>query len=154
MRRRSRAGNAGARAGFVLLDLVVTLAISGLLLALVFPHIASHTTPQRMHLLLTKTASLLREARTTAITQGTSVTVRFDPARRLIQTGSAFVSLPGDVGLSLSSGGDCRSDERASEIVFYHDGTNCGGVFRFNAGRSVYRLRVNWATGYVELAES
>jgi general secretion pathway protein H len=138
-------------AGFVLIDLVATLAIIGLMIGLVFPHLAFYTTPTRMHLLLANTASLLRDARTAAIARDADATASFDASRRLIWSGTAFVRLPADVSLSVTSGGNCRSDGDVMEITFHPDGTNCGGVFRFVRGDDIFRLRVNWATGHVDV---
>lgn len=150
--RRSGAGRRrDPRAGFVLIDLVVAAAIMVLLIALVLPQLAFYTTSTRMHLLLANTASLLRDARTAAIAGNANVTASFDASRRLIWSGRAFVHVPADVSVSVTSGGDCRSDGDVTEITFRHDGTNCGGVFRFARGHDVYRLRVNWATGYVDV---
>lgn len=149
--RRLEAGRRDARAGFVLLDLVVTAAIAVLLIGLILPHLAFYTTPSRMHLLLANTASLLRDARTSAIAQNTDITASFDRSRRLIWSGREFVQLPADVSLGVTSGGSCVSDGDVTEITFHNDGTNCGGVFRFDRGGDVYKLRVNWATGHVDV---
>jgi Tfp pilus assembly protein FimT len=154
MRYGSQAGSTGhPNAGFVLVDLVVTIAIIGLLIALSMPYLKVQTTPTRMHLVLTNIASLLRNARTAAIVQNHSVTAVLDNDRHLIRSGDAIVYLPADVGVSPASGGRCVSDDRLTEIIFYGDGTNCGGVLRFSQGREFYRLRVNWVTGYVEIAK-
>lgn len=148
---RSRVGRRrGLRAGFVLIDLVAAAAIMVLLIGLILPEVASYTTPMRMHLLLANTATLLRNARTTAIAENADETASFDPSRRLIRFGRIFVYLPSDVGLDVTSGGDCRSDGDVAEITFHSDGTNCGGVLHFERGQEIYRLRVNWATGYVD----
>ncbi len=140
-----------ARAGFVLLDLVVTAAIVCLLLGLILPSLTSGTTPARMHLLLANVASMLRNARTSAIAENRDVAFSFDSTHRLFSCGRAFVVLPADVGASVLSGGGCDSGGDVAQVIFHPDGTGCGGVLRFAGEAGTYRIRVNWATGYVEI---
>jgi general secretion pathway protein H len=147
--RRSEVGN-GSRAGFVLLDLIVTVAIAGLLLALVLPGLAPGTTPARMHILIEEAASMLRDSRTSAIAENRDVKFLFDSDRRSLSAGRAYVYLPTDVAMSVISGGGCSSGGDVAEVVFHPDGTSCGGILRFVSDDGVYRLRINWATGYVE----
>lgn len=150
--RQSGAGSfGGSRAGFVLLDLVVTAAITCLLLGLVLPGLTSGTTPARMHVLLANVASMLRDARTSAIAENRDVAFSFDSTRGRFSSGRAFVFLPADVGASMLSGGGCNSGGDVAEVIFHPDGTGCGGVLRFASDAGVYRIRVNWATGYVEI---
>ncbi|HLH10535.1 MAG TPA: hypothetical protein VKV77_01510 [Methylovirgula sp.] len=148
---KSRAGRRDPRAGFVLIDLVAATAIMALMIALVLPMIAEYTVSARMHLLLANTASLLRDARTVAIAENDDETATFDAEQRVIRFGHRSVHLPADVALSVTSGGGCTSDGDVTEITFHPDGTNCGGVLRFARGEEVFRLRVNWATGYVDM---
>lgn len=147
--RRSGVGS-DTRAGFVLLDLIVTAAIACLLLTLMLPSFAPGTTPARMHILMANAASLLRDARTSAIAENRDVTFSFDAEHRFFSSGRAYIYLPVDVAVSVVSGGNCSSGGDVAEVVFHPDGTSCGGILRFVSDAGVYRLRVNWATGYVE----
>jgi general secretion pathway protein H len=141
------------RAGFVLLDLIVTAAIAGLLLSLVLPSLATGTTPARMHVLLASAASMLRDARTSAIAENRDTAFFFDSQHRILSSGRAYIYLPTDVGISVVSGGGCNSGGDVAQIIFHSDGTSCGGIFRFVSDAGIYRLRVNWATGYVETTQ-
>jgi general secretion pathway protein H len=141
---------ARARSGFVLLDLIVTAAVACLLLGLILPSLTTGTTPARMHVLLANAASMLRDARTSAIAENRNITFLFDSEHRLLSSGRAYIYLPPDVGVSVISGGGCDSGGDIAQIIFHPDGTSCGGLFRFVSDAGIYRLRVNWATGYVE----
>jgi general secretion pathway protein H len=149
-----RLSEAGERdrtcAGFVLLDLVVTAAIACLVLGLILPHLPFGTTPARMHILLADTASILRDARTSAIAENRNVAFSFDSSRRLFLSGRGVVYVPTDVEVSMTSGGGCGSGGDVADVIFHPDGTSCGGILRFESQAGAYRLRVNWATGYVE----
>lgn len=140
----------GSRAGFVLLDLIVTVAIAGLLLALILPTLAPGTTPARMRILIGEAASMLRDSRTSAIAENRDVTFSFDADQRLMSSGRIYVYLPSDVAMSVMSGGGCSSGGDVAEVVFHPDGTSCGAILRFASDAGAYRLRINWATGYVE----
>jgi general secretion pathway protein H len=108
------------------------------------------TTPARMHVLLSNAASMLRDARTSAIAENRNITFSFDTQHRVLASGRVYMYLPADVGVSVVSGGGCDSGGDVAEIIFHPDGTSCGGIFRFVSDAGIYRLRVNWATGYVE----
>jgi general secretion pathway protein H len=128
------------------------MAVVGLTIAIALPYLAHRTSGSRIHILLANTSSLLRDARSAAIARHADVSVLFDGQRRLIWTDQLSVPIPPDVAVSVTTGGGCGAnvDGTMSHVVFHADGTNCGSVFRFAANGAVYRLRVNWATGYVE----
>lgn len=151
MRHAPPVGN--ARAGYVLVELVATLALTGLLLGFAFPFAVTGTTPSRLRALASSTASLLRDARTAAITGGRPVAVRFDPGVRRLSAGARRVLIPGDVDFTLVAGGNCPAEGAATAIVFRADGSDCGGVLRFAKGGRVLRTRVNWSDGFVDVLQ-
>lgn len=152
MRLKSRAGRlSDPRAGYVLIELIATLALTGLLFALVLPNLAATTTRTRLHMLLASTVAGLRDARTAAIARDTDVAVIFDAYRRSIELGSERVPVPSDVAFSITTGGSCALREGRIAIVFRGDGTNCGGVLRFVRDGEIYEIRINWATGTINI---
>ena len=150
-RTRSRATD--ARAGYVLIEAVAALAIAILLMAFVYPVVAGGTTPPRLLALVSSSASLLRDARTAAIAGGKPVFARFDAGRRRLVARNAAVAIPGDVGFSLTAGGNCRTGEGGAAVLFRPDGSGCGAVLRFAKGPQVLRARVNWADGHVDIVQ-
>jgi general secretion pathway protein H len=123
------------------------------LLALLWPQIARISSPTRLHAFLTETVAMLKDARSMAILNNRPVTAIFDARKKTIRAGQETVELPQDLDLAVTSGGTCRADGTRVEIVFRGDGTNCGALLRFARGRQIYRMRVNWLTGYVEVLE-
>lgn len=138
------------QAGFVLLDLVVTTAIACLVLGLILPHLPFGMTPPRMQALVADVASLMRDARTSAMVENRDVAVSFESSSRLFADGRASIVVPSEVEVDMMSGGGCNSGADVAELIFHGDGTSCGGVIRFGSQAGAYTLRVNWATGYVE----
>ena len=129
------------------------MAITMMLIGFVYPFVAFGTTPSRLLALVSSSVSLLREARTAALSSSKAVGARFDAARRTLRAGPNVVIIPGDVDFSLTAGGNCPTGTRTAEILFRPDGTNCGGLLRFSKGGRVLRARVNWADGHIDVVD-
>jgi general secretion pathway protein H len=140
-------------AGYVLVEMVATLAITALLIAFVFPNVPRTSSAPRLAGLVADTVSLLRDARSRAIGSGRPVTAEFDPRARTLRTGTARVSLPVDLHVSLLAGGRCPTSASRAGIEFRPDGTNCGGVLRLAQGTRVTRVRVDWLDGRVDVLQ-
>lgn len=137
----------------MLIEVVATLVIVTLLFGLVLPSLPLRTTtPSRMLALVSTSASLLRDARTQAISSNRPVGARFDVGRRRFLAGASVLVIPEDVGFSFRVGRDCRGD-RTADLLFWPDGTNCGGVLRFSKSGRVLRTRVNALDGHIDVVE-
>jgi general secretion pathway protein H len=148
-----RAVVADRAAGYLLIEVVAALALAGLIMVLAFPNLPQGTTPVRFRALLANTAALLRDARTAAIAHAADTAATFDRRSRTLRTGEHRVAIPADVDLALTAGGRCGASRDAVDIVFRADGTSCGGILRFARGGQAFRVRVNWATGHVEIVD-
>jgi general secretion pathway protein H len=137
--------------GYVLIDVIATLAIAGLLLMLAQPNFARTTSPTGLHALLTRIVATLKDVRSSAMLQNTPVAAVFDGRMRTVSAGTEVISLPRDLDVRVVSGEACRSNGQRVEFVFRGDGTNCGGILRFAKDKWVFRIRVNWLTGHVEI---
>uniref|UniRef100_Q07N87 Putative general secretion pathway protein H n=1 Tax=Rhodopseudomonas palustris (strain BisA53) TaxID=316055 RepID=Q07N87_RHOP5 len=140
-----------ANAGYILIELVAALALTGVLMILAFPSLPPGTNDPRFRALASDTATLLRNARSDAIARGDVAVAVFDRRRRSIQTKSQWVSVPDAVEFGLLAGSRCETGGERVQLIFRPDGTNCGAVFRFALGPRVARVRLNWLTGYVEI---
>ena len=152
MRPTSPAGNnsrPAASRGFVLIDLLATLAITGLALALVWPAIPTGTTQPRLAAIAIETVTLLRTTRTAAIASGRDQFTAIDTGQRSIQTDRQILTLPGDVALSVLSADSCRTTGALVGIAFHADGSSCGAVIRLVRQGRGYRIRVDWTTGHI-----
>ena len=123
-----------------------------LVMSFVFPFLPLRTTPTRLAGLVTDTVSLLRNARSRAITSDGSVAATFDADDRVLRSGGETVAVPPDVVLSVSAGANCPKSGARTQILFRPDGTNCGGVLRFTRDASSLRVRVNWMDGQIDVA--
>ena len=142
-----------ARAGYVLIDLVATLAVMGLIALIAYPAMPTGTTSTGMTALLVATESVMRDARTMAIASGKPAFATVDRTRRTIRSGEHVVELPADIELTVTAGESCKTDGQTIAIGFRPDGTSCGGIVRLAKGKKAFRVRVNWVTGHVAIVD-
>jgi general secretion pathway protein H len=137
----------GAR-GFTLLELVVTLFVIALAVALVGPAIGRSTETVRARADVAGFAALFRHAREQAITQRRPLRVVVEPAahRVTIVAGESdllrtrvfaerFVIEP--------------AAGNAGAVRFEPEGTSTGGEYRLRSGDTAYRVTVDSVTGRV-----
>lgn len=155
---RARPANArtkcrSAQAGIILLDMVLALAIFGLLALLVFPTLPRGTTPSRQGAYASQIAALMKNDRTAAARQGREVATRVDVINRRISSGatSATVTLPPDVTLDVTASDLCADQPGRFAIVFSADGRSCGAIIRIAKGELDWRIRVHWLTGHIDV---
>jgi len=144
-------GAAGRRAGgFTLLELIVTLAILAVVMAVVMPSIGRGTEAVRTRAEVAGFAAMLRHARERAIVSGKPQAVVIDPTNQRI---------------SMRAGGpdgDVRETRPIPErmiveatpppaltVQFDARGGSSGGDFRLRSGAVGYRVTVDALTGRV-----
>jgi general secretion pathway protein H len=127
-------------AGFTLLELLVVLAIAGLLASLV-PSLMSAALPgTKLKIASRDLATVLRNSRSMAVSQGHKVEIR---ARDDIDL-EAFVAAPHT--------GSFPSDR--FRIRFHPDGSSSGAAITLRQGRLAYTVDVEWLMGNVALSRS
>ncbi|HET9489662.1 MAG TPA: GspH/FimT family pseudopilin [Methylomirabilota bacterium] len=145
-----RAAAALAPSGFTLLELVVTLMVLALALAVVGPTIGRSTDTIRVRAEVARFAALLRHAREQAITSRRPHELVVEPAEHRI---------------TLRSGEEVRQTRALPEhlsvqadpppaltVRFEPHGTTSGGAFRVASGNIRYRVTVDALTGRVRTA--
>ena len=142
-----------SQAGIILLDVVLTLAIFGLMALLILPALPRGTTPSRQGAYAAQIAALMKDDRTAAARLGREVATRVDVANRLVSSGSsgATVTLPSDVSLDVIASDLCGDQAGRFAIRFAPDGRSCGAIVRVAKGDLDWRIRVNWLTGLIDI---
>lgn len=135
------------RAGFSLIELVVVLAIMGLLAAALMPGMIRWGGAD-----LKAAAGEIRAAmigtRAAAIRTGQERVVDIDLDRRTVRpAGGRPVALPEDVEMTLYTALSEQVGERSGRIRFHPDGTSTGGHIDIARGGSTFRISVEWLTG-------
>lgn len=159
----SRAGRpaGGARhAGFTLLELLLVLAVLGLLAGLVVAYLPTGSTRTEVVATARDVASGLRRARGAAIAGNMPVAFVLDVKNRSYRVGKAApVRLAKDIALTIDTARSEVSeagDGAAGGIRFFPDGSATGGRISLRgAGErpAVAVVTVDWITGRVDVAD-
>jgi general secretion pathway protein H len=138
--------------GFALYELVLALAIMGLVAGLVLPRLARPAGPVEIRNAAEEIAALFRTDRNAALSARHDVVSRVDVASGLVRAGSSgrIVEIPRGVRVELVQ----SSRELAggsSGIRFLPDGRSSGGVLTLSRNDFSYRVSVNWLTASVRV---
>ncbi len=132
-----------AEAGYTLLELLVVLAIAGLLAGAV-PALFARAKPTLDSEAVTRAVvHELALARQTAVAEGVEQRVVIDASggRMTTEPGGRTRVLPKTVPLTFGRG--------RGEIDFFPDGSSTSGVILVGAGRQRHRLVIHWLSGRV-----
>jgi general secretion pathway protein H len=141
------------RAGFTLIEMIVVLAVMGLMLGLVLGR-----GPMRSRTLTTRSvvaalAGGLREARARAIATNRPVEFDLDIEHKSFRIGNAPPTrLPPEYGLALLTTAGQRISETEGAIRFAPDGSSTGGRIELATDRRQIKIGVDWLSGRVSVA--
>ena len=135
-------------AGFTLTELLVVLAIIGLLITAIPALLQSAMPGTRARAAARTLAQDLRAARGQAIASGRATEIRFDTSRQiyLLEPGDRSRSLPNAIHFALS-------EQKNSQIGFQPDGSSNGGTVFVGDGALRHRVSIDWLTGRVAIDE-
>lgn len=139
-------------AGFTLLEILVVLAILGLVAALALPTLRRPPDNLRLEAATRTVASALRLSRVQAITRNDDVVVTMHADRRIFEssTGSA-IQLDQEISVEMIFAAPERRGRTAGAIRFFPDGTSSGGDIVLTLDKRRARISVNWLTGHARL---
>ena len=144
--RGSRALTLGNR-GFTLLEIVIAMAVAGLVLAVSVPAAARFYESMQYRAAVRDVVTILSSARHGAVQQGRAVDVEIKPRAKEVSLAGAVTRLPAALGLTVSSAAELNSEETAV-IRFYPEGGSSGGEVSIDMpGRSGVRISVDWLIG-------
>jgi len=135
--------------GFTLLELLVVLAIAGMLMALVPPVVSAVVPGTRVKVAARDLAATLREARNLAVMRSTTIDVQFDAeTQTYVVAGGKPEALPYGAAITIAA------DETPYTLRFYADGSSNGMTARLGPETGGYIVSVDWLMGRVTLAEA
>ncbi len=129
--------------GFTLLEMLVMLAVLGLMVGLVVARGPMRSAGLDARMAANQLAGTLRAARSQAIAADQPVAVAIDAASGLVQVGSAT---PRAIGAAVSG--------LARPLVFLPDGSSRGAAVIVASGPVRMRVTVDWLTGRVSIANA
>lgn len=141
--------------GFTLIEMMVVLAVLGLMLAL----LAEGGPPVSRALVAKQAASelatALREARSRAIAENRSVDLTFDlPARTYRVDDLPARRLPAEFRISLLTATEEVRSTHSAGIRFDPDGSSTGGRIELLDNKRAMRISVDWLTGRVSVGDA
>jgi len=137
--------NKRAQNGFTLIELMVTLALAGLLLALVPPLLGKGGDRARLDHDSRLLTDALRLARSRAIAGDREVMVRFESQANLFGIDGVEQKLSRGVAATVET-----ADDDPGILRFYPDGSASGALIQLSNESGNRSLSVDWLTGAVE----
>jgi general secretion pathway protein H len=141
--------------GFTLFEVLVVLAIIGVVTAVVAPAILRGFPGTQAKAAALEIAAALRQARSRAVAENADVAVLFDVA------GQAYVleqtrprALPEGIRLELYAAQVEQVDAATGGIRFFPDGSATGGQVTVGDEIARYQVDVDWLTGRISVAEA
>jgi general secretion pathway protein H len=142
----------GQDAGFTLIEVIVVLAVLGMVAGLVLARGPQRSAALEMRAASSAVAQTLRVARTRAIMSNQRVTVAFDPRAATLRVGTAAArSLPPGIAMSVITTADLAGAQAG--IAFLPDGSSSGGRVQLARGAQHVQIGVDWLTGRVSVAD-
>jgi general secretion pathway protein H len=140
-----------ARAGFTLVEMLVVLALIGLVAGLSAQLLRPPSANLRVEAAARVLCAALRATRTRAIATNAEAAVTIDLARKIFHAPvGGEAALPGDATLEIDVASSQRQSSQSAGILFYPDGSSTGGgvVIQLSGRRAT--IDVNWLTGEAE----
>ena len=137
--------------GFTLLELLVVVAIAGLMLAVIPPMLPNVIANAQLKAAARELAAGLKGAREHAVISGEESVMRLDLDERIyfIKDAGRKLALPGETDLTLITADSEQSAEKIGAIRFFPDGSSTGGQIKLHHRQLDYLVDVNWLTGRV-----
>ena len=139
-------------AGFTLLEILLVLAILGLVAALTLPTLRRPPDKLRLEAAARTLMSGLRSSRVEAIARNDDVVVTMHVDRRILEssTGST-IQIDQEISVEMIFAAAERRRGAAGAIRFFPDGTSSGGDIILTLNKRRARISVNWLTGEARL---
>ncbi len=137
------------------MELLVVLALVGLLLALAVPVLSNAFPGAALRGATRDIAAALRASRSQAVTQNREVAFTLDlRSRKYAISGDPRVrTLPAGFDLAMRSARPEAEGGFVGRIYFFPDGSSTGGRITLRRGERVHNVKVDWLLGRITIAD-
>jgi general secretion pathway protein H len=141
--------------GLTLLELLIVLALMGLMAAITLPMLGSGVSTSELRASARQLAAGLRAARSDALAQRHEAFLLVDVAgkRFRVSDDARIHKLPDGVTLKLFTAQNDLVDANVGAIRFFPDGGSNGGRITIAAGERKFEVDVDWLTGRVAILD-
>jgi len=142
-------------AGFTLLELLIVIALMGIIAALVVPMFGGPVSTSELRATARQLAAGLRLARSEAVSERRETFLVVDVAgkRFKVDREAREHALPSKVDLKLFTAQNDLVSQNVGSIRFYPDGGSNGGRITLGSGDRKYEVDVDWLTGRVAILD-
>ncbi len=140
--------------GFTLLELIVVLAIAGIVMAVTPPLLSRAMPGLQLKSAARDVASAMRQARNRAVATRNETLLLMDLEARTvgIEGATRNLVLPDELEIALVSTQSEMQSDTQGQIRFYPDGTSTGGRISLKYADQGYDVDLDWLTGRVNIA--
>ncbi len=140
--------------GFTLVEIVVVIALIGLIFAVISVSIGAGLDGAKVRAASRDLAAALRYTRTQAIVKRESQALILDvDARSYTAPGKPAVQLPKQMSMKMLTAASEQVDKGIGRIRFFADGSSTGGHIDLLREKAVWGIDIAWLTGEVTLRE-
>jgi general secretion pathway protein H len=140
--------------GFTLIEMLVVIAIMGLVIGVVVMHGPMRSTGLEARAAAGALAQTFRSARATAISHSETVTVAIDPVRREFSADNGPVRrFAAGVTVEVLPPA-IKGPDGAMLIKFSPDGSSTGGGVSLGVGHRHLRIEIDWLPGQVKVSDA
>jgi general secretion pathway protein H len=141
-------------AGFTLIEMIVVIAIMGLMMVLVTVNGTPISPATHARAAAEAISGAMRAARSQALVGNRSVEMTIDLPRRLYRVGAGPAQiLPNDLSVALLTSEDELVSGAVGRIRFNPDGSSSGGRVTVTGGNRVWWVGIDWLSGRVSIVE-
>ena len=143
------------QAGFTLLELLIVIALMGIIAALVVPMFGGPVSTSELRATARQLAAGLRLARSEAVSERRETFLVVDVAgkRFKVDREAREHALPSKVDLKLFTAQSDLVSQNVGSIRFYPDGGSNGGRITVASGARKFDVDVDWLTGRVAILD-
>lgn len=151
-KRGSRHVSSRAAAGFTLLELIVVLAIMGLVVGFAIPALTSSSGTE-LRASARTLAAALRRTRNHAVSTNSAAALSVDVDKHQFAVAGErrTRTLPTSVKLKLFTARSELDSEARGRIRFFPDGSSTGGRVTLSGKGGIYSVDIDWLTGRIQL---